>query len=232
MDLLYPPLHYYQNQGMVPETGPVECVTTSVVIVMNMIKDRLARDFNQQPIPDVKVEVYAASLDKMGVAGLAYRISSDFFVARARGWMHPVVHAPVALRQFAQILKQQYGYTFAVHQTSGNTLDSIRQNLQAGNYVLIHGLWALWGPNDPLYRFGGHPHTMLPVEVDESTGKVVLLNPAKPDPGKVKAGNPPVPVLDQMPIQEFLEFWGRKSLMNLYTRPFTMTVVIPEAPVD
>jgi hypothetical protein len=235
MNLLYPPIHYYQNQGMVPDTGPVECVTTSVVMAMNMAKDRLARDFNQPPIPDISVQEYAAGLDGKKIFGLPYRIPSDFFLAAARGWIHPVFQAPAALRQFAQELKQKYNYphSFAVKQSSGNTLENIRENLQAGNFVLIHGLWAVSGRNDPLYRFGGHPHTMLPVDVDDRAGKVILLNPAEPDPRKVKPGNPstyPTLTLDQMPMQEFLAFWGRKSILNLYTRPFTMTVVIPEPP--
>jgi hypothetical protein len=233
MNIPYPPEHYYQNQGMVPQTGPVECVTASVVMVMNMVKDRLARDFNQPLLPDISVQEYAAGLDGKKIFGLPYRVPSDFFVAQARGWMHPVFQAPAALRQFAKRLKKNYNHSFAVRQSSGNDLEAIRQNLQAGNYVLIHGLWEVTDSKDSLYNFGGHPHTMLPVDVDNDAGRVVLLNPADPDPRKIKPGNPstyPAPVLDRMPTQEFVAFWGRKSYLNLYTRPFTMTVVIPEPP--
>ena len=231
MNIPYPPVHYYQNQGMVPKTGPVECVTTSVVIVMNMVKDRLAHDLNQPPIADIQVKEYAAELDGMGLAGLCYRLPSGFFVKPGRGWMLPVVQAPNALKRFARELHDKYGRSFKVKQTSGNTLDNISQALQAGNFVIVHGLWQVTDQKEFLYKFGGGPHSMVPVDIDSQAGTVILLNPADPDPATVAPDNPatyPAPALYAMPTGEFLAFWGRKSVLNLYTQPFTMTVVIPD----
>jgi hypothetical protein len=226
-----PPEHYYQNQGMVPKTGPVECVTTSVVILMNMMKDRLAQELNQPPIPDISIREYAAKLDEMGFSGLRYRLPSDFFLAAGRGWMHPVCQAPSALRKFAKELKQRYGRSFQVKQTSGNCLEDIIQAIQDGNFVIVHGLWPVKDPKESLYKFGGGPHSMVPVGVDSQVERVLLLNPAEPDPKTIDPDNPasyPVARVYAMPAREFLDFWGRKSFLNLYTRPFTMTVVITE----
>ena len=231
MNLPYPPLHYYQNQGMVPGTGPVECVTTSVVMVMNMLKDRLAHDLNRPAMPDISVRQYAARLDGLPLGGLGYRVPSNFFLAALRGWMHPVWQAPRALRQFAGELKKEYGLSFQVCQTSGNTLDDIHQALQAGNFVIVHGLWQVTDRKEVQYDFGGGPHSMLPVEIDTPADRVLLLNPADPDPGLIDPDNPatyPAPALYAMPTADFLAFWGRKSFLNLYTRPFTITVVIPD----
>jgi hypothetical protein len=225
-------VHYYQNQGMVPKTGLVECVTTSVVIVMNMVKDRLAHDLKEAPIPDISVKEYAAKLDGMGLSGWLYRVPSNFPLAMARGWMHPVLQVPRVLNHFAGEIKKKNGTSFIVKQTSGNTLDDIAQALQDGNFVIVHGLWEEANRKEIHYTFGGWPHSMVAVEVDNQAGTVTLLNPADPDPGSINPDDPgtyPAAGLYSMPTWEFLAFWGRKSILNLYTRPFTMTVVIPES---
>jgi hypothetical protein len=232
MNIPFPPEHYYQNQGMVPKTGPVECVTTSVVIVMNMVKDRLADDLKEATIPDIPVREYTAKLDGMGLSGWLYRFPSNFPLAMARGWMHPVLQAPRALNRFARELKKGYGGSFTVKRTSGNTLDDIAQALQEGKFVIVHGLWEETNRKEVHYTFGGWPHSMVAVGIDNQAGNVLLLNPADPDPGSINPDDPstyPTAGLSAMPIPEFLAFWGRKSILNLYTRPFTMTVVVPEA---
>ena len=231
MKIPYPPEHYYQNQSMVPKTGPVECVTTSVVMVMNMMKDRLAHDYKESAWPDIRVKEYTARLDGMGWRGLRYRISSGFFLAAARGWMHPVWQAPIALRQWAQELKKGYGISYEIKQSSGNSLEDIGRALRAGSFVLVHGLWQVTDTRGIHYVFGGLPHTMLPVKIDRQADKVWFLNPAGAGPRTIQMDQPvpfPAPALYDMPTGEFLAFWGRKSLLNLYTRPFTMTVVSPE----
>jgi hypothetical protein len=231
MNMPYPPEHYYQNQGMVPKTGPVECVTTCVVMVMNMVKDRLALDLKEAYIPDISVKEYATRLDGMGLSGLRYRLPSDFFLASGRGWMHPVLQVPYALKQFAKELNEKYGCSFQVKQTSGNTLDNITQNLQDGNFVIVHGLWLETNPKEVQYKFGGFPHTMVVVKIDSQADKVLLLNPGDPDPRAIDLDKPatyPAAVLYAMATRDFLAFWRRRSILNLYTRPFTMTVVIPD----
>ena len=216
---------------MVPKTGSVECVTTSVVMVMNMVKDRLAHDIKEKAIPDISIKEYAARLDGMGMAGWRYRFPSNFPLTIARGWMHPVFQAPAALRRFAWELKKEYGVSFTVKQTAWNQLENITQALEAGNIVIIHGLWPITNPKEANYRFGGGPHTMVPVEIDSQAETLFLLNPADPDPRTVDPDNPatfPHITVFPMPIRDFLAFWGRKSFLNLYTRPFTMTEVIPD----
>jgi hypothetical protein len=233
MNLPYPPIHYYQNQGMLPKTGLVECVTTSVVMVLNMLKDRLASDLQRPPLPDILVREYAARLDGLGLRGWSSRLPSDFFIPAGRGWMHPVWQAPHALREYARELHKEYGHSFQVRQTSGNTLPDLDSALQAGNYVLVHGLWPAPGDKETLLRFGGGPHTLVPVQVDAPAGQVLVLDPADPDPGGFDPENPvtyPAPRVTVMPEADFLAFWGRKSLLNLYTRPFTMTVAVPDFP--
>jgi hypothetical protein len=72
---------------------------------------------------------------------------------------------------------------------------------------------------------------MLPVEIDRMAGKVLFLNPGEPSLRTIKLEKQttfPAPVLYAMSTVDFLAFWGRKSLLNLYTRPFTMTAVIPD----
>jgi hypothetical protein len=231
MKIPYPPEHYYQNQGMVQRTGAVECVTTAVVMVMNMMKDRVAHEFKESAWPDIAVKEYAARLDRMGWRGLRFRIPSDFILKAARGWMHPVWQAPVVLKQWAQELKKGYGISYEVKQTWGNSLENIGRALRAGSFVLVHGLWQVTDTRDIHYLFGGLPHTMLPVKIDRQANKVLFLNPAGPGPRTIQMDKPvtfPAPALYDMPTGEFLAFWGRKSLLNLYTRPFTMTVVIPD----
>jgi hypothetical protein len=231
MNLPYPPEHYYQNQGMVPRTGPVECVTTSVVMVMNMVKDRLAQDLGMTAIPDIRVDEYVQKLDQIRLAGLRYRFSSNFPLAGVRGWMLPVLQAPRALKRFAAELKRDYGCAFHVQQTWGNRLEDIARALEQENFVLVHGLWQITDSKKIQRKFGGFPHTMVAVQVDWKAGKVVLLNPAEPHPMTVQADDPhtrPEARLFEMSIQEFMDFWGRRSFLNLYARPFTMTVVIPE----
>jgi hypothetical protein len=231
MKIPYPPEHYYQNQGMVPRTGPVECVTTSVVMLMNMMKDRLAQERKESARPDIFVKEYAARLDGMGWRALPYRIPSDFFLKAARGWMHPLWQAPNALKQFARELKKEYGTSFEVKRTSGNSLEDIGRALRAGNFVLVHGLWNVTEPRDVHHLFGGIPHTMLPVKIDRQSNKVLFLNPGAPGSRTIQLDQPvtfQTPALYDMPTAEFLAFWGRKSFLNLYTRPFTMTMVIPQ----
>ncbi len=230
----FPLLHYYQNQGMVAKTGPVECVTTSVVMGMNIIKDILAQNFNRPPIPDIRVQDYVSQMDKLGWSELPYRVPSDFpdvpvINMPIDGWMHPVIQAPNALNQFSAELRDKYGCGFTVRQTSGNTLDDIARNLREGNPVLAHGLWQVTNPSDPTYKLGGFPHTMLPVEVDASAKTVTLLDPAYPklyDPNNPTAN--PNPELHVMSDQEFQEWWDRQSTANLYTAPNTMTVLVPD----
>jgi hypothetical protein len=145
--------------------------------------------------------------------------------------MHPIWQAPQALKRFARELKEKYGCSFKVRQSSGNSMDDVSRTLQEGKLVIVHGLWLITDPKESLYKFGGGPHTMLVVGVDTSADKISFLNPAYPHPETINPDDPstfPQPALDEMTIQEFIQFWGRKSLLNLYTRPYTMTVIIPD----
>lgn len=222
------PAQYHQWQGNVPNTGHVECVTTSVVMAMNMMKDLLAEKFGRTPLPDILVQNYVAQLDSQGLGGLQYRFPTNsprivvkltriqpLFDFTPAGWMHPVWQAPNALNAFSEQLKQEYGCGFTVRQTSGNTLKDIDKNLQEGNLILVHGLWS---PSDNNQTFlGGLPHTMGPVIAHDTTvGKITLLDPGTQD------------ALHEMSISEFTDFWSKPSKANLYTQPNTMTVLIPD----
>ena len=223
--VLPPFSRYPQNQLNVPVTGPVECVTTTVVVARNMMKDRLADKFGLAPIPDISVEEFVSQLDRLGWAGLICRVPSNaptlsipFVNPRVEfnpsGWMHPLLQAPHALNRLSAGLRRQYGCGFTFKQSSGNSLSQIAGNLSRGNLVLVHGLWpALDGATGFL---GGMSHTMGPVVGIDFEGRTVtVLN----TDSSVKL----------MPAQEFTDFWSRPSRANLYTKPNTMTVLVPDA---
>jgi len=209
-----PPLaHYPQDQFSVPNTGQVECVAATAVTVRNIVKDLLANRFGFRPLPDLGVEQYAANLDSMGLTKWLYRIPSS--IPKIGGWMHPRIQLPRALEQLSDDLRKHYGRGFTCRQTSGNSLTDIGKNIADGNLVLVHGLWETKNRREARYYLGGSPHTMgIVVEIDLDKAVIRVMNTNRK--------------LDTLPIKEFSEFWGRRSFANAYTKPNTMTVVIPD----
>jgi hypothetical protein len=202
-----PPLaHYPQDQFSVPVTGEVECVAATAVTARNIVKDLLANRFGFPPLLDLSVEQYVANLDSVGLKKWLCRIPSN--LPKIGGWMHPRIQLPHALNQLSDDLRQHYGCGFTYRQTSGNSLTD-------GKLVLVHGLWETKNRHDARYYLKGSPHTMgIVVEIDLENDVVRVMNTN----GK----------LDAITIKEFSEFWGRRSFANAYTKPNTMTVVIPD----
>jgi hypothetical protein len=217
---------FHQNQGSVPVTGDVECVTTTIVTNRNVMNELLAYRTGHVPLPNLLVQDYTAKLDKAGMLSLPYRFPTNFpdikipftdIKFNPRGFMLPRWQAKNALEQFAGEFKAYYGCSFTVKQTSGNTIPDIARNLQQGNFVLISGMNAP-SPNDLGQQFlGGNPHTFGTVkEVDFTGAGTITL---------IDTGGAPTSTYS---FQEFLDFWGRKSWINIYSKPNTMTALIPD----
>jgi hypothetical protein len=155
--------------------------------------------------------------------------------------MHPVVQLKTTLEKHSDELRVQYGCGYTVKQTSGNTLNDAIQEIDANHPVLVHLMQDLsYMSSNPFDKnnfsvqklvVGGGPHTAELIGVD--TKNVTLIDPAYPSVGS--PNNLPQPALHVMPIQDFLDLWGRPSNINLYTKPNTMTVLVPDpicAPVN
>ena len=128
--------------------------------------------------------------------------------------MLPRSQAIFALRRMAKGFRRHYGASFKVRQSSGNTIQDIADQVQTGNLVLISGMFEPAGKEQNL--LGGSPHTYGPItEVDFDSAMITGIN----------TGDEP---LTSTSFDDFLKFWGRRSKWNLYTKPFTMTVLIPE----
>lgn len=221
---LRPLAEFHQSQFGVPVTGAVECVTTTVAVARNMVNELLAFRTGREPLPDLTVQEYITELDNLGWREMFYRVPTRFpdirlpFAANKvnpRGFMLPRSQAILALRKIARRLREYYGASFRVRQTAGNTLEDIAANLEAGNLVLLSGLYEPAGKEQGL--LGGAPHTYGPVtKVDFDSRTITALD----------TGALPFNVSS---FDNFLKFWGKKSLLNLYTRPFTMTVLALEA---
>jgi hypothetical protein len=223
-----PPLDtFHQNQrDLGPLTGEVECVTTTISTARNMMNELLAlRTGAKEKLSTENVQDYVKELDALHWRGWLYRIPTDCFDIRIpflmkesfnpRGFMLPRSQALFALRRIASEFRKHYGLSFKIRQISGNTLEEIAGHLQAGNLVLISGMFEPAGKEQGV--LGGGPHTYGPVtSVDFIAGRITVID----------TGEQP---LTTTPFEDFLDFWGRKSFLNLYTRPFTMTVLIPDS---
>ncbi len=217
-------LHYFQSQGYGPTKN--ECVTTSVVMSMNMIADRLAsREGNSiQFVSDLRLEDYARELDAGGISAWKYRFGTR---SPLPGMMTPW-QAINAFRDQAGRLKEKYGVSYSVEIQSGRTTLDLVQNLKARRITLIHGAWpiSLGGPeNAQLALVGGMPHTMLLVGFRADHDLWLLLNPAAPWLTERPATLPAT--LYQMTTQQLTTFWGRKFLF--YPPRFSMTTITPDS---
>jgi hypothetical protein len=221
---LRPLKEFHQSQFGVRLTGAVECVTTSVVTARNMLNELLAFQTGKPPLPDLSVQEYIAELDALGWRGILYRVPTDFpdlsipFIFKGkvnpRGFMLPRLQARFALRRIASGLREHFGLSFRLRQTWGNSLEKLAAQVAAGNLVLVSGMYAPAGKEQGL--LGGAPHTYGPVTgVDFDARTVTAL-----DTGAL--------AFTISTFENFLAFWGKKSLLNLYCRPFTMTALIPE----
>lgn len=217
---LRPLAEFHQNQFSLPITGPVECVTASVVAARNMVNDLLAFRTGRARLPDQNIHEYIEELDQLGWWGLPYRFPTNFpditipFTStkyNPRGFMLPRSQALRALKRIAGHFRRHYGSSFSVRQSSARTLQDIARNLQDGNLVLVSGLFDPAGKEQAL--LGGSPHTYGPVtEVNFISSTITVID----------TGSLP---LTTSRFEDFNKFWGRKSMLNLYTKPSTLTIL-------
>ncbi|MBV6402126.1 MAG: hypothetical protein CNIPEHKO_02432 [Anaerolineales bacterium] len=229
------PKMFAQDQMTVGrKTGPAECVTTTVVVVRNIMNEYLANLSNKTPLPDLAVKDYASQTDSLGKQAWLYRVPTNvpplpIINIDIGGWMHPKLQMERALNEFASQFESQYGCSYTIEQSSRNSYLDIARNLREGNLVIIHGMWDT---SDPRAWIGGAPHTMGPV-VEMDAKNITLVN----TDGKTLT----------MTKEKFKEFWGQSSQVQIpgpkwlpewlrpklpffytYTKPNTMTVVIPD----
>lgn len=217
-------LHYYQNQGYGPTEN--ECVTTSAITIMNILKDWVAARQDRPAEADRLLPDYTRELDERGIWGWLYRFSTD---SRLPGMMTPW-QAMLALKDHARHLKKEYGKSYKVKLSVDHTLDDLVARMRAGKIMLIHGAWPNPLHSSPakdkhLAFLGGMPHTMVLVGYDGDNDRWILLNPAHPWP--VDKAKPPVkPVLYKMTTEKLIDFWGRQFLF--YPARFAITTITPE----
>lgn len=223
---LRPLAEFHQSQFNVRISGAVECVTTSVVVARNMLNELLASRTGKPPLPYLSVQEYIAELDALGWRGIVYRVPTDFpdlsippiskNKVNPRGFMLPRLQAVLALKRIAAGLRGYYGLSFRIQQTWGNTLETLAAQVGAGALVLVSGMYAPTGKEQSL--LGGAPHTYGPVTCVDFIARTVTA---------LDTGALPFTTTS---FDDFLEFWGKKSLLNLYARPFTMITLIPDQP--
>ena len=216
-------LHYFQSQGYGPTKN--ECVTTSALMSMNMLKDLVALRQNHPLEPDRNIAEYTRDLDALGMRGWRYRFSTK---SPFPGMMTPW-QAKFALNDYAAILREKYGKSYRVKLSARKELQDLIEELRKGNIVLIHGAWKMtldrnnkqFGYNSLLTLLGGMPHTMLLVGYDGDASLWHLLNPADPWPDDKH--KPVTPKLYKMNTQQLMDFWGRKFLF--YPPRFALTKI-------
>lgn len=216
-------LHYFQSQGYGPTTN--ECVTTSTLMSMNMLKDWVALHQGHLIEPDRGIEEYTHYLDELGFRGWKYRFSTK---SPLPGMMTPW-QAAIALKDFANSLQQKYGKSFRVKLSARHKLLDLIESLRDGNIILIHGAWQMTldrsnkklGYNALLAFLGGMPHTMLLIGYDGDTSQWLLLNPA--DPWPTDKQKPVTPKISRMSTKQLMDFWGRKFLF--YPPRFAFTTI-------
>ena len=214
-------LHYFQSQGHGPTKN--ECVTTSALMSMNMLKDWAALTQGHLIEPDRTIEEYTHYLDMLGLRGWRYRFPTKSLLP---GMMTPW-QAVFTLKDFAKSLAEKYGKSHQVKLSAHHKLPDLMEHLHECNIILIHGAWQMTfdrnnkklGYNPLLAFLGGMPHTMLLIGYDGDTSQWLLLNPA--DPWPVDKTKPVTPKLYRMSTRQLMDFWGRKFLF--YPPRFALT---------
>ena len=216
---------YCQCQFDIRKTGKVECVTTSAVILRNIVRDELASRQGKPPAPrEMSTQVFVDRLDAAGLGAWGKRFSTSLPVIG--GFMHPLLQLPHVLDMLAREFKDTYGRSFRWELTSGNTLDDLFDTLNNNRPTLIHGIWSSRVVNpwtgeidlDIANLLGGFPHTM-PL-VSYSANDVWRFYDLGWRPGQPGHG------FYQMTSEELINFWGRHYPLDSYTKRFSMTTLI------
>jgi hypothetical protein len=217
-------LHYFQSQGLGPTNN--ECVTTSTVMGMNMMEDRIAASLRRAPVQyeaNLCIEDFIRDLEGLGLRGWKYR----FPTRSPLPGMMPPWGARNALKAHAASLRRKYGRGYRIRTRSHQTVDDLIQMLEQNRVILLHGAWQkkLTDRTDRyLALLGGMPHTMVLVGYEAAAGIWNLLNPAEP---WVKSRNEPHrPRLFHMGTRQLMDFWGRKFLF--YPPRFAVTTLTME----
>lgn len=219
-------VQYCQCQLNIKKTGRVECVTTSAVIVRNIVRDELAARQGQPSAPqEKKAQMFVDQLDAAKLGAWNKRMPSGMPVIG--GFMHPALQLPHALALLAKELKDSYGCSFRYELTSGNTPDDLVDNLQNNRPTLIHGIWndrkvvnTRTGAVDLdiASLLGGSPHTM-PLVMYSSDDHWWFYDlgwkPGRPGNGFYK-----------MSSEKLMIFWGRCYPLGSYTKRFAMTTLM------
>lgn len=216
-------LHYFQSQGYGPTTN--ECVTTSALMSMNIIKDWVALQHDHPIEADRSIEEYTRHLDTLGLRGWIYRFSTR---SPLPGMMTPW-QAVIVLKNFGNSLKRKYGKSYRVKLSARHKVLDLIEHLHAGDLILIHGAWQMTLDRNnkqsgysPLLAFlGGMPHTMLLIGYDGDASQWLLLNPA--DPWPADKLSPVIPKIYKMNTRQLMDFWGRKFLF--YPPRFALTTI-------
>ena len=219
-------LHYFQSQGYGPTTN--ECVTTSALMAMNMLKDWAALYEGHLFEADRTIAAYTSELDSHGLKSWKYRFPTK---SPLPGMMTPW-QAILALKDFAKDLRKKYKRAFKVKLSAHHSLHDLVERLRQGNIILIHGAWQMTldksnkkaGYNPLLTWLGGMPHTMVLIGYDGDSAQWLLLNPADPLPSEKHL--PINPKISRMTSKELMDFWGRKFLF--YPPRFAFTTITME----
>jgi len=214
---------FQQNQFDIPITGPVECVTTTVVTTRNIMNELCAYRTGKPRLPDITVLQYISELEHIGWRSILSRVPTTFpdiyipFGSKKinpRGFMHPRYQALRNLKRLAVELRNHYGKSYSVSQFAGKRIEDIEFHLDRGDLVLVSGMFPPIGLEQAF--LGGAPHTLGPVTmVSRQNRQIVMLDTGK-SPTKTFS------------FPDFNSFWGRKSRLDLYTKPNTITVVAME----
>ena len=213
-------LHYFQSQGLGPTAN--ECVTTSTVMAMNMIEDRL-RAGPQAPLQfaaELRLEEFIRGLESLGLPGWRFR----FPTRSPLPGMMPPSGARRAMRLHAARMQGTFGRSYHAQTRSGMTPEDLLREILAGRITLLHGAWQkrLSDPRDKhLALLGGMPHTMLLVGYEPHVDHWDLLNPA--EPWLTSRDTSYHPHIFRMTTPQLMDFWGRRFLF--YPPRFAVTIL-------
>lgn len=219
-------LGYFQSQGYGPTRN--ECVTTCVLMSMNILTDLAAIRKGHTPPPQRKLRDYTAELDRRSWRGWIYRFSSSSLLP---GMMTPW-QGLITLKEFARQIKKRYSSSLIIKLSKGHTPHDLISMLKEGRLILLHGAWKVTldeqekrHPYHPLQAIlGGMPHTMLLAGYDAVNDEWLFMNPASPWPANVNMDVNPS--FFRMRTSGLLEFWGRRFIF--YPPRFSATTLTME----
>lgn len=207
-------LSHFQSQQDGPT--PNECVTTCVLMAMNIMQDLAGSKERPLLHSHRRLRDYTAMLDSLGVRGWFNRFSTT---SPLPGMMTPW-QGIFTLRHFSRKLAQDTGRTVSAHLSSGQRPQDLIRIMKDGGLILLHGAWRVTLnrnethlPHRPLQAMlGGMPHTMLLAGYDAPRDEWLFLNPSVVQAEFFK-----------MNTASLMEFWGR--IFIFYPRRYSITTI-------